>query len=129
MTGVRQRVMRREIQAADISALEHHLSGIVGLFAQVRDHVDVRQQRILGEQRPSRLHRSGTYRRQVDVLVEVDAIGTRCDVTDRYDIAAQLLLDEEVGLPGSGGLVVGDLLAELSFWTSRVVEDQRRRYV
>ena len=73
---MRQRVMRREIQAADITTLEHHLTGIIGLLAQVCDHVDVRQQRVLGEQRPARLHRSGTDLRQVDVHVEVDAIGT-----------------------------------------------------
>src|SRR5882762_1899690 len=128
LTRMRECVMRIEVESAGITPLEQRLRRIVGLLSQVRDHVDVRQQRILREQRPSRLHRSGTWLGQVDVLVEVDAIGTRRDVTDRYDIAAQLLLDKEVVLHGSSGLVVRHLLADLSFWTSRVVEDQRRRY-
>ena len=129
LTGVRQRVVGVEIEAARITSLEHHLRRIVGLLSQVRDHVDVRQQRILREPRPSRLHPSGPWLGQVDVLVEVEAIGTRRDVTKRDDIAAQLLLEKEIVLLGSSRLVVGDLLADLSFRMRWVVKHQRRRHV
>ena len=127
--GIRQCVMRVEIETAAISALERHLRGVIRLLADVSDHIDVRQPGILRVPRPAGLHRPWPNRRHVDVLIERETIGPRTDIPDGHHVAADLFLDEQVELLRTRGRIVDILLLHLSFRMRGVVEGQRRRDV
>src|SRR5713101_6619821 len=101
---------RRQSQALRITAVYLELRRIISYLAQVGDHSDVGQQGVLGIVGPPRLHWSGPYGRQIDILIYRHAIGPMPDVSCRDHKATHLLFEKAVELYGPGRLVASNRL-------------------